>query len=1098
MSSSRDSSPVDESVSDCPLQLTPNSKVKALLASFEGDSDDDNVSGSARARLRTAFAKNPTSDVENTPQGDGHTNGEQDFKAVSDEGEDEEEEIIRPTGRMAARMLATEEVSEADHEQSERGKRMLKGKSKTPDHTVYEDGEESDEDGAPVIPRKRRVRTSRRGTPVSMKASPRLFLSPITRESPALQDSGSDSEDLPLNPITEDDDRFKALVARKREERRAKEAEEAEKKAKMLAERRNLTAIFHSDEDISDDQAEKTLTQSQRPTRKANKRAMEEIKRETQRMSRNMQLTHKAVTKKQFKKAGLFARFNFKVAGIQEEDDSKVSQLPDPIQPTSTNSTTHSDIEMHETPPTSPATQPSDIDKTIINATSQTYLDGTQRMVDEGDLPTLEETLAAAPARSLEKGKGKVIEEPIFKPKITKKKYSFTRRPVTAHRFETIDDDLYDSDNDLEIVGAKTPDAKRKRLNAIFDRIPAKQAKESHSLQALKMLAHLTSPGKQSLGKNKKPSITNTEMQLSLQQKARQQASREREERLQTLRDKGIIIQTAEEREKEMAEVENLIAKARREGEEIMQREKAAAKKERKANGEVDPVGDSSDDEDWEEEKENLAEVLSDSGSEDEVVVPEEGDSDANEEDADNEEEDELLLDDGVPYETNTMFDNEADETDDDEGEKNLTDEEGMLDVVNAEEEEEEDDAALVSHVTRRARKSNVISDDEDEDNSVIGTPIAPRTESPRYLHTDSPVAPNSVLRSATKTFIPGVTVAGPAGLGLTQIFAGTMDESQAEVPPTAVDSVTPGMEPKNDSMSFFKQFPVPELPPFMPTMPSMEEDSQDVVMDSQSGKEQVPESQDMESQTPAIQLAFSQSQIHGFDSLVDPMATQMSEFPDATQDIGFQHMTPIRGRFVDAPPSTVDTVILGPTIMPQAMDDTPIVKKKGKLRRRPQVAAFSDEENIDDSPVEAVSQEDDIDALANVFDVMRKASKTKKIIVDEFDKKKSEAKTMVHDQAEESEDEYAGLGGASDDESGGEADEYVKEMIDDEGGHNIDEGKLAAFFAYVNIRCALLYYTKFMKGPRASNRRKTSRETVQRYQQRNVTPETRSGLRSL
>ena len=54
----------------------------------------------------------------------------------------------------------------------------------------------------------------------------------------------------------------------------------------------------------------------------------------------------------------------------------------------------------------------------------------------------------------------------------------------------------------------------------------------------------------------------------------------------------------------------------------------------------------------------------------------------------------------------------------------------------------------------------------------------------------------------------------------------------------------------------------------------------------------------------------------------------------------------------------------------------------------------------------------------------------------------------MVHEQAEESEDEYAGLGGASDDGSDGEEDEYVKEMIDDEGVKDMDESKLAAFFA--------------------------------------------------
>jgi mediator of replication checkpoint protein 1 len=156
--------------------------------------------------------------------------------------------------------------------------------------------------------------------------------------------------------------------------------------------------------------------------------------------------------------------------------------------------------------------------------------------------------------------------------------------------------------------------------------------------------------------------------------------------------------------------------------------------------------------------------------------------------------------------------------------------------------------------------------------------------------------------------------------------------------------------------------------------------------------------------------------------------------------------MTPIRGRFVDAPPSTVDTVILKATDMPETMDETPIVKKKGKLRRRAPVAAFSDEEGAGE-PDEANIEEDEFEINESVFDVMRQASK-KKVVVDEFDKKKSKAKEMVNEQAEESEDEYAGLGGASDDESGGEVDEFVKEMIDDEGGKDVDESKLAAFFA--------------------------------------------------
>jgi mediator of replication checkpoint protein 1 len=136
---------------------------------------------------------------------------------------------------------------------------------------------------------------------------------------------------------------------------------------------------------------------------------------------------------------------------------------------------------------------------------------------------------------------------------------------------------------------------------------------------------------------------------------------------------------------------------------------------------------------------------------------------------------------------------------------------------------------------------------------------------------------------------------------------------------------------------------------------------------------------------------------------------------------------------------------MLDPTALPETTEETPIVKKKGKLRRRVEVASFSDDEDVADS-TELNVEEDEFDITSNAFDVMRKASK-KKIVVDEFSKKKSKAKEMVNEQAEESEDEYAGLGGASDDESG-EEDAYAKEIIDDEGGKDVDESKLAAFFA--------------------------------------------------
>lgn len=1027
MASSRASSPGSESSPTSALQLTPNSKIRALLAPIDNDSDDEGVIDSARLRLKRVLAKNNTLDPNDSEQQASQVARSLSIhepKIVSETSDEDEEEIIRPAGRMAARMLANKETSDGERQQTasdarERVKRMLMAKN-SPEPIVDENGEDSDAFDAFISSRKRT--TGRPPVPKTTSsprnASPDLFVSPTSRRSASTHSYGSGFEDLPRNPVTEHD-RLQALVARKRQERAAEDA----KKANQLAERRKTAAMSEEEDDLSDREVEKRLTQAHRPARKASKKAMEEMLRETQRLSRNNQLTHKPVTKKKFTVQDYLSRFKSKETGMTGQGQ-EIPQPTEYVGPTSSSSASQSDAEKHETPPTSPASHGTEIDK---SETAAFILTSSPPMPD--------------------KGKGKASGEPTHEPQNAKKKYQRSIRISSRKSAERKSAPQLDSDSDLEIVDAKTPDAKMKRLDAIFDRIPKKQAKESRSLHALKMLAHLTSPGKQSLGKDQKSSITNSEMQISLQQKARQQAAREREERLQALRDKGIIIQTAEEREKEIAEVENLIAKARREADEIMQKEKAAAKKGRKVNGEADPLGDSSDDEDWEEEKDDLAEELSGSDSEAEENASGDDANDASgeedEEEEEEEETDEIGLNGPESAETEapkTIFDSEALENEEAEAdtEANLYIDEEALDDV------EEEEPLHVNQKNRRPR-NNVISDDEES--LTMETPIAPRTVSPKHFHPDSPIAPNSVLRSATKTFIPGVTVAGPAGLGLTQIFAGTMDDSQVETGSAGADSMNPQFDRQNDPMDFLKQLPAPELPPFVPTMPSMGEDSQDMVMDSQSGNNNVPESQTVDSQTQAMQLEFFESQIHGFDSLVDPMATQMSEFPNATQDIGFQHMTPIKGRFVEAPPSTIDTILIGPTTVPETTAETPNVKRKGKLRRRAQVAAFSDEEDAQDLNNEVTAQGSDFILSANVFDVMRKASK-KKELVEDFNKNKSEAKAMINEQAEESEDEYAGLGGASDDDSGSEEDDYVKEMIDDEGGNNVNERELAAFFA--------------------------------------------------
>ncbi|RAL59034.1 hypothetical protein DID88_009063 [Monilinia fructigena] len=980
MASSRESSP---SAPTSPMDLSPitRSKVNAALAAAGLSSSDEENASDANSQSIIPGKRERSIEAES-------------------QSSSEDEQITRPRGRIAARMKAT--LDGSDDEQlvannaRERVKRLLKKKSSPESPKIADGDSHADESDAQVTSRKNRKGTPTRQTPVKStprqeSASPGLFVTPNAGRSATPQADESDSDGLPMNPVSTSNKNFQALVMRKRQERLAKEAEDRKEKAAKAAERKRQAALIEEDDkDGSEDEGGLRLTQQNRPTRKASKRAIEEMHRETQRLSRSMQLAHQAKTKKKITKQSLFARFNYKQAGepnvVSSDPVKATSSSPPPVP--------QSDVEMRETPPTSPP-DVLDINGKQNSLQLPQVIDTAMDLVSkEEDLPTLEEALKSSPPSRTGKGKGKAVDiEPTEV--LPERKPVFKQRPIRVRPAKVNTGDLeLDSDSDLEIVKVKKS-ARNAKLDAIFNRIPEKQAKVPHSMVALRMLAHLTSPGKKNLGRNKKTSMTAKDLQIDLQLRARQQANREREERLQALRERGIIVQTSEEREKEMAEVDDLLAKARREGEEIKARERAAAKMKQKANGELDPLGESSDDEDWKERDEVSEEEIS--GSEDNEH--EDSENEESDEGEDEDIEEEMAADDTA---LNPLFDNEAEK--DGESEIDLSIPEDTADHMDIEEEDEE--ILPVNQKSRRPRVSNIISDDEEEEEDLLTkTPKAPRTISSTQPRTDSPVIPTSVLRSATKTFIPGLPITGAAGLSLTQIFQGTMDDSQDIFEASNPDSQALGV--REDPMNFLRRRAAPELPDFVPTMNDGE--SQDIVMDSQT---QISTSQPVNGETQGIHITFSQSQIHDFDSLVEnPFSTQVSEFPN-TQDEGFSLITPIKSRFME-PPSTA-----------------------GTLRTESQPTQIAGDQNGDE----------DFEIDANAFDVMRKASKKKVKAVIEFDKKKSNAKDMVNEQAEESEDEYAGLGGVSDDESGGEEDHFVKEMIDDEK-KDIDESELAKFY---------------------------------------------------
>lgn len=520
--------------------------------------------------------------------------------------------------------------------------------------------------------------------------------------------------------------------------------------------------------------------------------------------------------------------------------------------------------------------------------------------------------------------------------------------------------------------------------------MPAKKASESNAMLTLRALAHVTSPNKT---RGSRGSLTPSELQLQLQRRARQQAQKAREERIADLKARGIIVQTEEERERDQLELDNLLDKARKEAKELAKKEKNAAKKDGVlASGDRLPDSEDEDeDEDYissEEEEEGGVEL---SGSEDEEEVQED------------EEDGETAAGEG-------LFDDQADDDAGEEEEVHSDESDVEMNDVASESEPE----VKPTRGGKQIRNKRVITDEEDEE---IEISVAASAQPP-------PSAPSDEMAAFGFGAVPA------SSMGLTQMFAGTMLDTQSQSQSGSGISPHVEIDQQQDSLDFLRG--LSSAAP-MNWDAAMVEPFQDfLIQDSQISPSQNEHTQSQIDSAPQqIKLGISQlpSQF--------PRQTPFSEVPDPTQDVGFQARTPAKRSL--PPPSTVETEIL-------PIPESPVVRRKGRLQRRSeQITVLSDlDEN--EADVMSGSEDEGQDASANLFDLMRKAAK-KQTAVETFDKKKSNAREMVQEQAEESEDEYAGLGGASDDESTGEMDEEVAKMID-EGEVDTDERQIAAFFA--------------------------------------------------
>ncbi|KAF7675910.1 mrc1-like domain-containing protein [Alternaria burnsii] len=927
---------------------------KPAVDSSESEAESDNeVSASEDDATPTISAKpvttaRPRPDIE-------QTNEEEES-----DGEDAYELMKK---RLAANKNSSSLKSAAPQE----------AQQETPILATIESSE--DEDAMPVRANIRKPATTRTKTASlqasasptvrSRRSSPGLFVtpdpSPAKKPSRRSPNAGSESDES-SHPLHNAD--LQERVRRIREERLAKQQEEEAQQTKPKKIARRPADQGSGTE--SDGEGGRRLTQHAKPTRRAGKKAMEAMARDQQRISRNMQLTHQAKTKKRFTTQDLFKKFNYQAPGAE------VVTLPTPEPSSALASSDAEANQIHDTPPTSPPRQnaPDEKDIPLDQQTSITAAD------DKAQSPE---------SVKLDKGKGRAPEFqhlPVHPWMKQTEPVTVGKAVVDIHKAADNDMvELSDSDDDLQVE-------KPKSRFPVFDRLPTKKDHEAGSLVHLRALAQLVkSPPKSKKGQK---IVTRLEMEFSLAQKARQQTAKAKEERIADLIRRGHNPETEEEREKRQEEIDDMVAmleKQRQEDLELAKMERKEAKK----NGETIDDLPSSDEDDGDYV-----------GSDEEDANPGENDDQEDAELVLSGSEDEQIEDDGEdeasnPDDADPLIDGMADE-DDEPAEKV----QAQQDDTDADMDDDDAVAPVRRQMVNRARNRVIDEDDEDGDAGV-----------PRPATPTQPATQNDAMAAF------GFGNAN-AGIGLTQMFAGTMAELESDSQPaTAVNT-------EQDSLDFLRNLP----------------DTQPGANFSQASEFLVPNSQSLVSPQKNAQAGDESQFSMGIGQVVNTSPqfsrTQVEDF-EPTQDAGFSFSRSPAGLVL--PPSTVDTVM-----MPVA--ESPI-KQKGKLQRGRRGAAV-ELSDVEDDLVDAEEEsEDDIQRppkhSKNAFRKMQQEAKKAKA-VEEFNKKKSMAREAVMEQAEESEDEYAGLGGASDDEEG-EEDEDLKDMID----HNdvkVDERQIAAFYA--------------------------------------------------
>ena len=945
--------------------ISPRSKVAQMLADIDNASTPSPPQVPRSKPLDSDTAIEPTTSVQEPSYSQSPSlSGVQTKKKLlypTSESEDSDGDVRRPQGRAARRMLGVQgPVSRL---------------SPVPQNNLSDDEDEL----YSSTPMKRYKQTE---GDTAGEAGDGLFLSPA-RSFPVHtvpRDRDSD-EDLPTNPFGSKE-KLAELVAQKRAERLAKEAKERSKHASSDLPEEAIDGV-----DVPADAAiEKIMSDASRPARKASKKALLEMERETQRLARQQALAHQIKVKKKFTTNDLLAKFNFQRPGMPNEGATTNPAEGDTTASSAPNSDGIEDRtkDPNSTPPSSPPT-PLDKQTALVEQGALSKLTPVRQdslasltMGDEDeDLPEIEEVLRRSQMP-------KSMQKPsVPQPPEDQKGLKLARLGKKA---AVPQDDS--SDGELEIIEQLPVNLRAFRMTAGTTR-SNKQA-DSKAIHNLRHLSHLVANEAQPHKKGSRPSLNPKTLEGQLRRRAKEQARQQQLERIQELRAKGIEVQTVEEREQEAEAFENLLEKARLDAVELRKAEKAA----RKEAGDETAMQVS---EDEDEDDEYVG-----SGSEDEEV--EHGD--------DEQEQDE-----------NDLLDEAAEETDDDAEEEDAEvmdhestagDDASDQDVQQrtAAEDDfapEKDIQADVNTAPRKPRKSRIVLDDEDSEDSEHegqqSTGDADEDTRDPFAAFNFDVANNISLLSPT------------------QAFNATM---QTPTQATQEDSF--------DNLRHIAPRSVSSLPPMLPDLETqLDEDTQPMFVPGS----QVPESQridlNWETQPPETPVPAAMNR--------GPSALAETPGWEPTQDPGLPSPWSVapnmrQGGTLDPldEHDTQSTVQLRVSESPAPSQNAP---KRGRLgHKRAILEDDSDDEDV--APVASVRPE-----KGDAFREMTRRRKEALTATERADAEK-EMRQMMDEQAEESEDEYAGLGG---DDFVAPETEQDREMID--SSHvDVDERALAAHFA--------------------------------------------------